>query len=191
MYALIGAILAQAEEEAAEVNDAADLYPHWEELVVGALAFAILFFFMWKWVFPRVNTLLEERRTKIQGELEKAEETRRQADTELADYRKQLANAREESNTIIEEARRTAEQLRAEIAARAEREAETTVARAREEIRAERDRVFQQLRSDVAEIAVGLAGRVVGESLDPKAHERLIDQYIDEVAKNVAGNGKH
>ena len=191
MYALIGAILAQAEEEAAEVNDAADLYPHWEELVVGALAFAILFFFMWKWVFPRVNTLLEERRTKIQGELEKAEETRRQADTELADYRKQLANAREESNGIIEEARRTAEQLRAEIAAKAEREAETTVARAQEEIRAERDRVFQQLRSEVAELAVGLAGRVVGESLDPKVHERLIDQYIDEVAKNVAGNGKH
>jgi len=191
VYALIGAILAQAEEEAAEVNDAADLYPHWEELVVGALAFAILFFFMWKWVFPRVNTLLEERRSKIQGELEKAEETRRQADTELADYRKQLANAREESNKIIEEARRTAEQLRAEIAAKAEREAETTVARAQEEIRAERDRVFQQLRSEVAELAVGLAGRVVGESLDPKAHERLIDQYIDEVAKNVAGNGKH
>jgi len=191
VYALIGAILAQAEEEAAEVNDAADLYPHWEELVVGALAFAILFFFMWKWVFPRVNTLLEERRTKIQGELEKAEETRRQADTELADYRKQLANAREESNGIIEEARRTAEQLRAEIAAKAEREAETTVARAQEEIRAERDRVFQLLRSEVAELAVGLAGRVVGESLDPKVHERLIDQYIDEVAKNVAGNGKH
>jgi len=191
VYALIGAILAQAEEEAAEVNDAADLYPHWEELVVGALAFAILFFFMWKWVFPRVNTLLEERRTKIQGELEKAEETRRQADTELADYRTQLANAREESNRIIEEARRTAEQLRVEIAAKAEREAETTVARAQEEIRAERDRVFQQLRSEVAELAVGLAGRVVGESLDPKAHERLIDQYIDEVAKNVAGNGKH
>lgn len=191
MYASILSILAQAEEEAAEVNDAADLYPHWEELVVGALAFAILFFFMWKWVFPRVNTLLEERRTKIQGELEKAEETRRQADTELADYRKQLANAREESNQIIEEARRTAEQLRAEIAAKAEREAETTVARAQEEIRAERDRVFQQLRSEVAELAVGLAGRVVGESLDAKAHERLIDQYIDEVAKSVAGNGKH
>jgi F-type H+-transporting ATPase subunit b len=65
VYALIGAILLQAEEEAAEANDAADLYPHWEELVVGALAFAILFFFMWKWVFPRINTLLDERRVKI------------------------------------------------------------------------------------------------------------------------------
>jgi F-type H+-transporting ATPase subunit b len=187
VFALIGAILAQAEETAEETNDAADLYPHWEELVVGALAFAILFFFMWKWVIPRVNAMLEERRTKIQGELEKAEETRREADAQLSEYRAQLADAQQESNRIIEEARRTAEDLRAEISAKAEREAAATVAKAQEEIRAERDRVFQQLRTEVAEIAVGLAGRVVGESLDPAAHQRIIDQYIDEVA--TSGNG--
>jgi F-type H+-transporting ATPase subunit b len=184
---MVGAILSllgQAEESA---NDKADLYPHWQELVVGALAFAILFFFVWKWVLPRVNTLLEERRQKIQGELESAEETRRTADRELAEYRQQLAGAREESNRIIEEARRTADQLRADIEARAERESAAIVARAQDEIRAERDRVFQELRAQVAEIAVGLAGRVVGESLDAGAHQRLIDQYIDE----VAGNGKN
>jgi F-type H+-transporting ATPase subunit b len=186
VYALIGAILLQA-EEAEEANDAADLYPHWEELVVGALAFAILFFFMWKWVFPRINKLLEERRVKIQGELEKAEEARRRADTELAEYRAKLAEAQQESNRIIEEARRAAEEVRADLTARAEREAAAIVARAQEEIHAERDRVFQQLRSEVAEIAVGLAGRVVGESLDAKAHQQLIDRYIDEVATSTNG----
>ena len=123
--------------------------------------------------------------------LERAEETRRQAEQELAGYRQQLANAREESNGIIEEARKTAEQLRADIQARAEREAAATLAKAQEEIRAERDRVFQELRGEIGEIAVTLAGRVVGESLDAKAHQRLIDGYIDEVAKGAAGNGKH
>jgi F-type H+-transporting ATPase subunit b len=183
--------LAQVEEEAEPVNDPKDLYPHWEELLVGALAFAVLFYFMWKWVLPRVSALLQERRDKIQGDLERAEETRRQAEQELAGYRQQLANAREESNGIIEEARKTAEQLRADIQARAEREAAATVAKAQEEIRAERDRVFQELRGEIGEIAVTLAGRVVGESLDAKAHQRLIDAYIDEVASGVAGNGKH
>jgi F-type H+-transporting ATPase subunit b len=182
--------LAQAEEEAEPVNDAKDLYPHWEELLVGALAFAVLFFFIWKWVLPRVGALLEERRDKIQGDLERAEETRRQAEQELAEYRQQLASAREESNGIIEEARKTAEQLRADIQARAEREAAATVAKAQEEIRAERDRVFQELRGEVGEIAVTLAGRVVGETLDAKTHQRLIDEYIDEVASGAAGNGK-
>jgi F-type H+-transporting ATPase subunit b len=183
--------LAQAESEAENVNDAKDLYPHWEELLVGALAFAVLFFFVWKWVLPRVSALLEERRTKIQGDLESAEDTRRQAEQELADYRQQLANARQESNGIIEEARKTAEQLRADIQARAEREAAATVAKAQEEIRAERDRVFQELRGEIGVIAVELAERVVGASLDAKSHQRLIDEYIDQVASGVSGNGKH
>jgi F-type H+-transporting ATPase subunit b len=225
VLATISFILRQAEETAEEGNDPAHLYPHWEELVVGALAFAVLFFFVWKWVLPRLRQLLDERREKIQGELERAEETRQTAERELAEYRErlaasreeanqiieearraaeqvraelqklqeeyrqQLAGAREESNRIIEEARATAEQLRKDIQAKAEEESQATVARAQEEIRAERDRVFQELRGEVAEIAVGLAGRVVGESLDKGTHQRLIDEYIDQVASS--GNGKH
>ena len=185
MLGMITVLLAQAEETVNE-NDAADLYPKLPELIVGAIAFAILFFFIWKWVLPRINTLLEERRQKIQGELEKAEETRRTADQELAEYRAQLANAREESNRIIDEARRAADQLRRDIETRAEDESRAIVARAQDEIRAERDRVFEELRAQVGEIAVELAGRVVGSSLDPDAHRRLIDEYIDEVA---SGNG--
>jgi len=178
------------------VNDKKDLYPHWNELIVGAIAFAILFFFTAKYVLPRVGKLLDERREKIQGDLEKAEETRRQAEQELADYRAQLANAREESNAIIDEARKTADQLRVDIQQRAEQDAQGIVARAQEEIRAERDRVFQELRGQVAEIAVELAGRVVGASLDASSHAQLIDRYIDEVAGSTSdggsnGNGKH
>ena len=176
-----------------------DLYPHANELIVGAVAFAILFVFMWKWVLPRANAMLEQRRQKIQGDLEKAEETRRQAEAELADYRAHLAGAREESNRIIEEARRTADQLRMDLQQLAEREAQATVVRAQEEIRAERDRVFQELRAQVGEIAVGLAGRVVGESLDAETHARLIDEYIEQVAGSDRepgdgdhnGNGRH
>jgi F-type H+-transporting ATPase subunit b len=188
MVATLFWFLAQAEGEAEPVNDPEHLYPHWEELVVGALAFAVLFFFVWKWVLPRLGKLLDERREKIQGELERAEGTRRSAERELEQYRQQLAQAREESNKIIEEARRSAEQVRSDIQARAEREAAATVAKAQDEIRAERDRVFQELRTEVAEISVELAERVVGESLDAKAHQRLIDEYLDQVATN--GNGK-
>jgi len=184
-------LLAQAEGEAEPVNDAKDLYPHWEELLVGVLAFAVLFFFVWKWVLPRVSALLEERREKIQGDLESAEQTRTQAEQELAEYREQLATARQEANGIIEEARKTAEQVRADIQARAEREAAATVTKAQEEIRSERDRVFQELRGEIGEIAVELAERVVGASLDAKSHQRLIDEYIDEVASGASGNGKH
>jgi F-type H+-transporting ATPase subunit b len=180
------AVLAQE-----SVSDKKDLYPHAAELIVGAVAFAVLFWFMWKWVLPRVNALLEERRQQIQGQLESAEQTRREAEQQLADYRAQLANARDKANEIIEEARTTADQLRRDIQAKAEEEARNTVVRAQEEIRAERDRVFQDLRAQVGDIAVELAARVVGASLDKKAHERLIDEYIDQVGASGSGNGHH
>src|SRR5712691_5278901 len=169
-------------------SDKQNLYPHAPELIVGALAFAIIYVFMWKWVIPRMNTLLEERRQKIQGEMEKAEASRVAADEELARYKEQLAGARDEGNRIIEEARRTADQLRVDLQGKAEQESQAIVARAQEEIRAERDRVFQELRTQVGEIAVELAGKVVGQSLDRSSHERLIDEYIDQVA---SGNGQN
>ena len=179
------AILAQETTE--HVSEKADLYPKAAELITAALAFFILLFFFWKWVLPAINKLLEERRQQIQGQLESAEETRKQAEQELADYRSQLANAREEGNRIIEEARVTAEQLRRDVQANAEQEAQNTVQRAQEEIRAERDRVFNELRTQVGEIAVELAGRVVGQSLDTQAHEKLIDDYIAQVASGEQG----
>ena len=71
--------------------------------------------------------------------------------------------------------------------AKSEQEAQQVLVRAQEEIRAERDRVFQELRAQVAEISVELAGRVVGEELDQNRHEQLIRDYIDQVAHS--GNG--
>ncbi len=188
MVALIASILAQAEESAEEVSDAKDLYPAVGELIVGLIAFAVLFFFTWKWVIPSFKKVLEERREKIQGEMERAEATRKEADKLQEEYRSQLNGARDEANRIIEESRATADQLRRDLQAKAEEEAQGIVARAQEEIRAERDRVFQELRGQVGEIAVELAGRVVGQSLDERAHARLIDEYIDEVAGGGAQN---
>ena len=173
--------------EAVKVSESKDLYPQTSELIVGFIAFTILFFFMLKWVLPRFRKVLAERSQLILGEMEKAESTRSEADQVLAEYRESLAGARDESNRIIEEARKTADQLRRDIQAKAEQESQATVAHAQEEIRAERDRVFAELRTQVGDIAVELAGRVVGQSLDKSTHERLIDEYIDQVASN--GNG--
>jgi len=184
---IIAALVLAAEPVAEEVSEKQDLYPAPAELVVGLIAFAIVFAFMAKWVLPRVGKVLDERREKIRGDLEKAEQTRRDAEKELADYREKLANAREEANRIIEEARKTAEQLRKDMAAKAEQESRQTVAKAQDEIRAERDRVFQELQQQVGQLSVRLAGIVVGEELDAERHAKLIDDYVKQVSK--LGNG--
>ena len=165
------------------------LYPKLSELILGAIAFFILFAFMYKWALPRINQILEARRDKIQGDLEKAEQTKAEAEKMLTDYRQSLAGARDESNRIIEEARRTAESMRKDLQTKAEEEARQIVARAQDEIRAERDRVFQELRGQLGILSVQLAERVVGRSLDHDRQIRLVDEYIDELSAAPSGNG--
>ena len=185
MHASIASLLA-----AEEVSEAKDLYPAASELIVGLLAFFVLLFFTWKWVLPRFRQVLDERGRSIQGQMERAEESRKEADELQAKYREQIGDARSEANRIIEEARSTAEQLRKDLQSKAEEQAQATVARAQDEIRAERDRVFEELRGQVGAIAVQVAERVVGEALDKKAHERLIEESIDELSSTKAnGNG--
>jgi F-type H+-transporting ATPase subunit b len=165
------------------------LYPKLSELILGAIAFFILFGFMYKWALPRINQVLEARRDKIQGDLEKAEQTKTEAGKMLADYRQSLAGAKEESNRIIEEARKTADSMRKDLQTRAEEEAQQIVARAQDEIHAERDRVFQELRAQLGILSVQLAERVVGQSLDRDRQVRMVDEYIDELTAAPSGNG--
>jgi F-type H+-transporting ATPase subunit b len=186
--AFIAAILVLAQEEVGEENRPEDLYPHLEELIIGAIAFFVLFFFMWKWVLPRVNRLLEERRARIQGELEKAEQTRREAEQLLSQYEERLKEARGEANRIIEEARKTAESVRKDMLTKAEDEARQVVSRAQQEIRAERDRTFEELRVHVGELSIEVASRVIGQSLDRRRQAKMVDEYIDELIKS--GNGQ-
>jgi F-type H+-transporting ATPase subunit b len=172
----------QQEEAPAEENEASDLYPHANELIIGAIAFAILFFFIWKWALPRLNTLLEERREKIQGQIEEAEKARREADEVRRRYEDQLKEARGEANRIIDEARKTAESISKDLLAKADDESRKVVARAQDEIRSERERVFEELKATVAELSIQVAERVVGEALTKDRHMKLVDTYIAELA---------
>jgi F-type H+-transporting ATPase subunit b len=170
-------------------SDIQNLTPGGPELVLGIICFVVVLVLFTKFVIPRLNKVLDERRDQIVGEMERAEQQRREADKLLEDYRAQLASARGDANKVIEEARKTAEALRVELSAKAEKDAQALVVRAQEEIRAERDRVFQELKVSVGQMSVELAGRVVGESLDAKRHEKLVDQYIDQVAGLGNGDG--
>ena len=165
------------------------LYPHASELILGAIAFFILLAFMWKWVFPRINAMLDARRAKIQGDLEQAEEAKTEAQRLLDDYRQQLAGARDEANRVIEEARKTAEAMRRDLLAKAEQENQAVLGRAQEEIRAERDRVFQELKSQVSELSIALAAKVVGHDLDGERQRDLVEEYIRELSEMPSGNG--
>lgn len=160
------------------------------ELVWGAVAFAIFYFIMSRFAFPRINQALEERSASIQGRLEEAQERLREAEQIRQRYEDQLKDAKSEANRIIEEARQTAESLRRDIVNKAESEAETIVQRAQSEVQAERERAVQQLRAEVGRLSVQLAEKIVQKELDESAHQGLVDNYIRNLSGAGNGNGQ-
>jgi F-type H+-transporting ATPase subunit b len=186
--------LAQVEEtqteQPVEEEEHNPILPEADELIFGSLAFLLVFLVLARYAFPRLNQGLKQREEKIRGDLEKAEDARREAEASLQRYEQQLQEARAESGRIIDEARKTAESMRRDLLAKAEDESRAVVARAQEEIRAERDRAIQELRGQLAEWSVDLASRVVGESLDRQRHLQLVEEYIDEVAAMGNGGGE-
>jgi F-type H+-transporting ATPase subunit b len=175
------AILAASEGEGGSAVEL--LLPAWPELVAGIIAFAIVFFFVWRWVWPSMNNMIETRQAAISGEVTAAEKAKAEAESLRSDYQAQLADARTEANRIIEEARRSAEQMRADMTAKAEADAEQIRARAREEAAGEKSRALSEAKTQVGDISVDLAGKIVGESLDQASHKALIDRYLADLEK--------
>lgn len=175
-------ILAQ-EETAEETSNLQLVLPETSELIAGVIAFAIVFFFVWKWALPAIARTLEARQQAIAGRLEEAEKAKREAESLRADYEKDLQQARNRANEIIEEARKQAETVKADIISRAEAEAEQILSKARDDAAAEMQRVMAEARQEVANLSIDLAERVVGESLDRQTQLSLVERYIGELEK--------
>jgi F-type H+-transporting ATPase subunit b len=171
-------------QEAAE-HEPNPILPAWNELIWGTIAFLILLFVMYRTVFPSVNQAFKDRRANIEGKLEQAERDRAGAERLLEQYRARLRDAEDETRRILEEARANAERVRRDLLAKAEADAGRELDRARQAIRSERDQAIRQLRNEVGTLAVELATRVVGDSLDRDRQLRLVDQYIDELGNQA------
>jgi len=173
--------------------DSTDLriLPHTDELVLATIAFGILVFFLVKKVFPRVKKGLEDRTAKIQGQLEEAERTKREADQVLEQYRAQLAGARAEVQKVIDEGKRTADALRADLVAKAESEAQEIVRRAQADVAGERDRAIHQLKQTMGELSIELAARIIEQDLkNNDAARSLVDKAIQELAITPSGSSQ-
>lgn len=168
--------------ESGEESSSFDLLlPETSELIAGIIAFVIIFFFAWKWVFPQISKTLEARQESIKADYEAAESAKAEAESLKNDYQAQLAQARDEASRIVEEARQAGESVRADVVSRAETEATAIKERAAADMSGERDRVAAGLKREVADLSLDVAEKVLGSSLDRSAQQSLVNQYIDEL----------
>lgn len=157
------------------------ILPATNELIWGALSFFVLLALMAKFAFPAATKMMQARTDRIREDLDAATAARTEAESVLAEYQRQLADARTEANRIIEEARQTADNLRRDLMARAETEVTELRQRAAEDVTAAKSRAMTDLRSEVTTLAIDLAEKVVGQNLDRKTNEALVESFISQV----------
>jgi F-type H+-transporting ATPase subunit b len=178
-------------EEGGEVDECQEapspIVPEWNEVIWGGLAFLVLFFVLWKYGLPPVRNMMKQREDRIRGDLERAEEAKTEAESTLAEYERQLADARNEAGRIIEEARQSADQLKRDLSARAEADAAQIRERAAQDVRLATERATADLQGRMAELTIELAEKIVERNLDRDTQTALIESYINSVGN---GNGR-
>ncbi|HLX34603.1 MAG TPA: F0F1 ATP synthase subunit B [Candidatus Limnocylindrales bacterium] len=157
-------------------------------IIVASLNFIVFAVVLYLAFGRTVSTMLESRRQRIEQGLADAEQARKDRETAEQDRLATLAEARRESNDILARAQKVAQETRdADIAAtRAELERLRTTAT--QEIEAEKARALATLRSEVADLALAAAGKVLGESMTDARQRKLVEDFL---ATPATGDGKN
>jgi len=164
------------------------IIPIWQEIVIGSIAFAILCFVLMKFVFPRMEQMYQARVEAIEGGIRRAEERQAEANALFEQYKLQLAEARTEAARIRQEAAADADGIRQDLLARAREESDRIIAAGKDQLVAERQTIVRELRSEIGTLAVDLASRIVGESLEEEARRKgTVERFLAELDAAPSG----
>jgi len=169
--------------EAATANP---LVPNIAEIVVGVIAFSLLFIVLRTRVVPMFEKAFTARTEAIEGGIAKAEAAQREAQEALASYTGQLSDARGEAAAIREEARAQGAAIVEELRAKAQEEANRITAAAHASIEAERQQAIASLRHEVGTLATQLASKIVGEALDDQVRQSaIVDRFLNDLEQST------
>ncbi len=148
------------------------------QFVVQLVAFLVFIFLLWKFAVGPIVKVLDDRQDKIRESMASAERMQAELKATQARNEEVLLDARREAQEILAVSRKNGEQLLARAREEANTQAETYLTRAQETMRQETDQAREQLRQEVADIAVLAAGRIIRKELDPRAQRQLIEETL-------------
>jgi F-type H+-transporting ATPase subunit b len=148
------------------------------------VSFAILFFLLYKFAFPGILGVLEEREKKIKDSLDQAERHRSEAERRLKEYEAKLNAAAKEAEGILSAAKERAQRLLEENEQRLTLEAERIKGEATRDIDHERRKAIQEIRTQTTDLALMVAEKVVQRSLTDADHRKFADDALDALSKS-------
>ena len=150
-------------------------------LLIQIFNFLIAVWVIKRFAYKPIMKAIDDRQKQIKDSMENAEKARLEIETMRNDYQKQLNDARKDAGDIVEKARKSAEETRNEIMAKSKEDASRIIRQAQEEISREKDLALVEIKDQVAELSVLVAGKIIGRTLDAQAQADLIDDSIKEV----------
>lgn len=151
------------------------------DAVLTGINIFILFFALSYLLFNPVRDVLEKRRKKIADELDKAAGDMADASALKEEYEAKLKNVDKEAEDILEAARKKAKTRETEILDEARAEAARIIERANREIELEKKKAIDDLKQEVVSIAALMAEKAVGNSIDVRIQDALIDETLKEM----------
>ena len=132
--------------------------------------------------------MLQQRSDKIQGDLDKAESDRKEAEATLVQYRQKLSDANVKAQEIVDKAEKVARDEHDAAVEATKREIEQMKKNAEEDIQRDRERIAAQLRGEVVSLSMAAAGKLISKNIDNKENERLINDFINQLDKEKLGD---
>lgn len=155
------------------------------------VTFVILAFLLGRYAWKPLLALLDERERTVRESLESARKARAEADEMLQKNQEFLASARRETTALLEQGRKESESLRAELLAQARKESQDLIEQGKKQIQYEQKQAVEELRRQVAGLAIGAAERLIKGELDDAAHRRLVDDYVKSLPPSAPDAGRH
>jgi F-type H+-transporting ATPase subunit b len=150
-----------------------------------AITFLLLVVLLSKFAWGPIVKMLDERERTIRDAIEQAKKERAEAERALTEQKAVLAGAQREAAALAQKSRQE-EVLRADLTARARKEADDLVAQARKQIQEEKAKALAELKGQVADLAIDAARRLIQSSLDEKSQRALVEEYIAKLPADRA-----
>ncbi len=148
------------------------------------VSFGILLLLLYKYAFPGILNVLDERERKIRESIEAAEQQRAEAERRMAEYDAKMGSAQKEAEEMVAQAKVRAQHMMEENERRMSAEAERIKAGAAREIEQERRKALDDVRRYASELGLRVAEKVLERSLTDADHKRLADEALTAVAKD-------
>ena len=157
------------------------------QVIIASANFLVFLAIIWTFAFKPISKMLADRKARIEEGLKDAEQARRDRESAESERVATLQEARRESNEILARAQKVAQEARDADIAATKAELERMRDRATADIEAEKQRAIGELRSEVADLALRAAGRVVGETMTSEREKRLVEEFLAESGESSGG----